>query len=238
MSIIKKLFEKSSDIIKGDNLSVDEIKMQLAKNKASEMFYEKAMSEIAEDNKKPGIWAQAMTEANFDENSARQSYMKIRVASLQDEAVEMAIKKQEQAIEKQELVQKFLQKQEQELLLKQKLRDFTFIDKNTNLMWKRHHEPNKMDWDKAMDYAKNHEFAGYDDWHLPSIDELKTIVKKSRKPTIDSEVFPNTPADIFWSSTPSSNNSSNAWWLGFISGYNHNDCRTNSYYIRLVRAGE
>jgi hypothetical protein len=100
MSIIKKLFEKSSDIIKGDGdkLSVDEIKVQLAKNKALEMFYEQAMSEITQDNKKSGIWAQAMTEANFDEKSARQFYMKIRVASSQNEAVEMAIKKQEQQL--------------------------------------------------------------------------------------------------------------------------------------------
>ena len=33
-----------------------------------------------------------------------------------------------------------------------------------------------MDWDSAMEYAKNLRLGGYNDWRLPTIEELKEIV--------------------------------------------------------------
>jgi hypothetical protein len=91
-----------------------------------------------------------------------------------------------------------------------------------------------MSWFEAMEYAKNHESAGYDDWRLPTINELKTILKKNQNPAIDDRIFIHSPAGSFWSSSTYSDNG--AFYLGFERGgyaswYRYNYKR----YIRLIR---
>jgi len=44
------------------------------------------------------------------------------------------------------------------------------------LMWQKETVSEKMNWNDAMEYAKNLRLGGYDDWRLPSIDEFKEIV--------------------------------------------------------------
>jgi len=44
--------------------------------------------------------------------------------------------------------------------------------------------------------------GGHDDWRVPSLDELLTIIEKCREaPAINTEIFPNTPWTGFWTST-------------------------------------
>ncbi len=70
-----------------------------------------------------------------------------------------------------------------------------------------------MNWEKALEYAENLEYAGYNDWRLPNVKELHSIVdyryapdardKNMRRPAID-PVFELTKAESwFWSSTTS-----------------------------------
>ena len=37
--------------------------------------------------------------------------------------------------------------------------------------------PQKMNWDEALNYCKNLDEGGYNDWRLPNIDELRSLVK-------------------------------------------------------------
>lgn len=53
--------------------------------------------------------------------------------------------------------------------------DGTITDKTTKLMWQKG-ENDKMSWYDALKTAQNMELAGYDDWRLPSIKELNTIL--------------------------------------------------------------
>jgi len=50
--------------------------------------------------------------------------------------------------------------------------------------------------------------AGFDDWRLPTANELFTLVKLESNGTVnhhDSTIFPNSPAVAFWTSSPSTN---------------------------------
>lgn len=100
--------------------------------------------------------------------------------------------------------------------------DGTVTDWATGLMWSQDDDGAGMQWVDALAYAENAELAGYNDWRLPSIKELQSIVDYSQSPTatdeanlgpaIDTDYFnitelpqgtTNTETDYgyFWSST-------------------------------------
>ena len=60
--------------------------------------------------------------------------------------------------------------------------DGTVSDLSTGLMWQQADDGNGRNWESALEYAENLEFAGYDDWRLPNAKELQSIVDYSRSP--------------------------------------------------------
>jgi hypothetical protein len=78
--------------------------------------------------------------------------------------------------------------------------------------------------------------CGANDWRMPTIDELKGIVKSGASdPSIDTTYFPNTQSSWFWSSSPSASDSNYAWFVHFGNGYSYNDGKSGNDYVRLVR---
>lgn len=74
------------------------------------------------------------------------------------------------------------------------------------------------------DYALN----GYDDWFLPSIEELRYMYENLKSKSIG------TWSDYYWSSTERSG--SHSWLYIFLRGYVSYDNRVNSLYVRAIRA--
>ena len=107
----------------------------------------------------------------------------------------------------------------------------------------------KMNWGEAMKLTSN--FAGYNDWHLPTKDELMTLVECSddqynqdgscknynltNKPTINKMAFPNTTSSVFWASSSFVNLSYYAWGVYFSSGHPYYYIKFNKGNVRLVR---
>ncbi|CAK8720041.1 MAG: Caspase domain-containing protein [Candidatus Electronema aureum] len=141
--------------------------------------------------------------------------------------------------------------------------DGTITDTKSGLMWKRcpeglfgvNCEEGKIEtykWDDVFQRFKNIEYAGYSDWRLPTIAELKTLVycsngvkdkdygrcnEGSEEPTINQQAFPNTEANYFWSGSPHADNSDLAWYVHFAYGSSSISNRVNSDAVRLVRGG-
>ena len=107
----------------------------------------------------------------------------------------------------------------------------------------------KMNWGEAMKLSSN--FAGYNDWHLPTKEELMTLVECSddqynqdgscknytltNKPTINKMAFPNTTSSVFWASSSFVNLSYYAWGVYFSSGHPYYYIKFNKGNVRLVR---
>lgn len=87
--------------------------------------------------------------------------------------------------------------------------DGTISDLATGLMWQMTDDGNTRDWQEALEYAENLELSGYDDWRLPNIKELQSIVDYTKSPeTTDSpaidDLFMLTEDEgygFYWSST-------------------------------------
>lgn len=58
----------------------------------------------------------------------------------------------------------------------------TISDNATGLMWMQNDNGEGLLWEEALNYAENVEFAGYNDWRLPDVKELQSIVDYSRSP--------------------------------------------------------
>ena len=73
-------------------------------------------------------------------------------------------------------------------------------------------------WSSALQVAENYSFAGHDDWRLPNIKELMSIVELGCSDNhINETVFPLIGTGNYWASTPNISNGieSRAWSVVF-----------------------
>ena len=130
--------------------------------------------------------------------------------------------------------------------------DGTVTDTRNGLMWKQCSEgqtwsggdctgtASQIDWNTAM--ALKITYAGYSDWRMPTIDELKGLIEACRGypgPTINDSVFPRTPSSYFWSGSPFADDTNGAWFVGFSGGLAYYyGFRRSGIHVRLVRGGQ
>lgn len=129
--------------------------------------------------------------------------------------------------------------------------DGTVTHNSTGLMWMRcsHGQAwddgictgaaNSFTWQDALVAAQSHIFGGHSDWRLPNKNELESLVEqRCVNPSINSTVFPNTPSNFFWSSSPYAGNSNYAWYVAFDFGGGGGLGKSHNAQVRLVRAGK
>jgi hypothetical protein len=128
--------------------------------------------------------------------------------------------------------------------------DGTVTDTCTGLMWQKGTADangsgaietelpgDRLSWQAALNYCEDLEYAGHDDWRLPNVRELQSIVVYGRYgPAID-PVF-EAVSDWYWSSSTFGDVPSKAWYVYFgygnVSGYWKNYVDN---YVRAVRTG-
>ena len=84
-----------------------------------------------------------------------------------------------------------------------------------------------VDWETAKKLCTDYRGGGFDDWRLPTKDELNQIYSLHRMSVCEFV------ATYYWSSSETS--STNSWKQGFFSGYQSNANKYDSNYVRAVR---
>ncbi len=117
-----------------------------------------------------------------------------------------------------------------------------YNDSITGLQWQDDIYAQILDtnWTNAIDFCENElKLGGYDDWRLPNINELLTIVDYTRDtPALDDE-FTRYVYGYFWSSTSGYSSFDRAWCANFRYGNIPLDSlKSETYYVRCVRGGQ
>jgi hypothetical protein len=112
--------------------------------------------------------------------------------------------------------------------------DGTITDVATSLMWAQDDSGTAMNWKDALAYAENSEYAGYDDWRLPNVKELQSIVDYSGVfPTLDTSMFNitqivneagNADYPYFWTSTSNpyiDSHDENGYWYAWYVAFGY-----------------
>ena len=82
------------------------------------------------------------------------------------------------------------------------------------------------------------DFCGFDDWRMPSKDEMFSIsdLRKAKSPpTIDVEYFPHAQAAEYWTANDYSFQPDAAWAWSFRHGLDRVDWKKSPKFVRLVR---
>ena len=125
--------------------------------------------------------------------------------------------------------------------------DDVAMDNNTKLMWMTGtadingdghiDDDDRVSWQDAVDFCNDLVYAGFDDWYLPDIFMLLTIVNYGVwNPTIDSTVF-DCESFYYWSSSTNARDANYAWQVGFGFGSGDWDNVTHHSYVRCARDG-
>ncbi|WP_203368593.1 DUF1566 domain-containing protein [Cysteiniphilum marinum] len=121
----------------------------------------------------------------------------------------------------------------------------TEYDKLTGLMWvKDGNATGQKNWNQATSYAKNLTLCGYNDWRLPTINELKSLVNYSDTVSpanwLNANGFSNIQTNGYWnngywSSTVYSTSGGLAWNVSMDNGYVDYYYQTSNNYVLPVR---
>jgi hypothetical protein len=111
----------------------------------------------------------------------------------------------------------------------------TVTDHRTGLMWQQSDDGKQRTWSKAKTYCNRLALGGHDDWALPGIEALQTIVDYSRFHPAINPVFDCRKNDFYWSSSTYAGNPEDAWVVYFGDGLAQWSKKDNDGYVRCVR---
>jgi alpha-tubulin suppressor-like RCC1 family protein len=117
--------------------------------------------------------------------------------------------------------------------------DETVTDTFTGLIWQKESTETRMTWQNAVEYCENMSLSDYNDWRLPTMHELRSIVNYLKYyPAMNQNFFSGNMSAFYWSSTSYAYCTRHAWGVHFYDGLGDGDDKYLSYYVRAVRGGQ
>ncbi|HCL55547.1 MAG TPA: hypothetical protein DHW82_00855 [Spirochaetia bacterium] len=134
--------------------------------------------------------------------------------------------------------------------------DGTVKDTKTGILWQEK-DGGEMNWEEAKSYCKNLKLGGQE-WRLPSIEELRTLVEGCKKGRIGGEYcasykgsgekgfywqkgvwdYQGDKYGFFWSSSPYIESTAFAWVIHFYDGSFGYSFETIKNFVRCTGAGQ
>jgi len=95
-------------------------------------------------------------------------------------------------------------------------------------------------WSEALEKSQELVYGGHDDWRLPTLKEMQTLVHYGRSvPSINTAVFPTAfndyPNGYFWSTTTYSTEPHRAYYVNFLNGHTWPFAKETRLGLRPVR---
>ncbi|MDD2364765.1 MAG: DUF1566 domain-containing protein [Desulfuromonadaceae bacterium] len=118
-----------------------------------------------------------------------------------------------------------------------------YTDPQSGLQWARNGNiaGKEMNWNDAMRWAENLNYAGYSDWRLPTKEELETFAKRGgNRPSewFNANGFSGVRSGYYWSGSTYANGTDSAWFVSMVSGYVGSNYKSSSYCVWPVRSGQ
>ncbi len=115
--------------------------------------------------------------------------------------------------------------------------DGTITDNRTDLMWQKGFSELAWNWEYAHTYCEELELAGYNDWSLPDIDQLNSMMGVSFRYTGANPKYFDYPDDVgwFWSSTTDEEVAALAYAVYITNGYEDSNVKIFLSRVRCVR---
>ncbi len=123
-------------------------------------------------------------------------------------------------------------------------------DNVTGLIWEVktddssiHDKDDTYNWEDADDIFVEQlnlqKFGGFQDWRMPEVKELASIISMGRNgPAVDTSFFPKVQSSQYWSSTVGAYNGNSSWYVNFSAGVSLPVHQMDRHYVRAVRGGQ
>ncbi len=102
--------------------------------------------------------------------------------------------------------------------------DSTITDSATGLMWTKYDNGQGLTWEEAISFAENSNITGHNDWRLPNVKELQSIVDYTRSPSTSNSAA----IDPVFHCTPIIDQGGNSNFPQYWTGTTHANMSTNN----------
>ncbi|MFH1809054.1 MAG: DUF1566 domain-containing protein [Pseudomonadota bacterium] len=114
----------------------------------------------------------------------------------------------------------------------------TYVDRRSGLQWQSQHTADQS-LQQALALCEGLSLASHDDWRLPSLKEMETLVDRTdahqSSPQTFAGIVDSTIANEYWTSTPATPPLYGFYTVSFDNGRHLSRYRSSSHYVRCVR---